>query len=48
MKKRAALIITICVVVVAVVLGVVLTRRGDAEDTLSTFNVTRSDIDICR
>ena len=44
MKKRAALIITICVVVVAVVLGVVLTRRGDAEDTLSTFNVTRGDI----
>ena len=44
MKKKRILMIVICLVVVAIVLGVVLTRRGDAEDTLSTFNVTRGDI----
>jgi len=45
MKKRRKIIITIiCVVVIGIVLGVVLTRGGGSEDTLSTFNVTRGDI----
>jgi RND family efflux transporter MFP subunit len=44
MKKRRILILVICVVVVGVILGVVLTRDGGSEDTLSTFNVTRGDI----
>jgi RND family efflux transporter MFP subunit len=44
MKKRRILIMVICLVVVGMVLGVVLTRDGGPEDTLSTFNVTRGDI----
>ncbi|MGD2065478.1 MAG: hypothetical protein PVI95_03420, partial [Dehalococcoidia bacterium] len=34
----------VCLVVVGIVLGVVLTRGRGPEDTLSTFNVTRGDI----
>jgi RND family efflux transporter MFP subunit len=44
MKKKIAIIITICVVVVGIVLGVVFTRGGGSEDTLSTVEVTRGDI----
>jgi len=44
MKKRRILIMIICLVVVGIVLGVVFTRGGGSEDTLSTFNVTRGDI----
>ncbi len=44
MKKRAALITTICVVCVGIVVGVVLTRRGSSEATPDTVAVTRGDI----
>lgn len=44
MKKKIALIITICVVVIGIVLGIVLTRGTGSEDTLTTVNVTRGDI----
>lgn len=44
MKKKIALIITICVVVIGIVLAIVLTRGTSPEDTLTTVNVTRGDI----
>jgi RND family efflux transporter MFP subunit len=44
MKKRRILIITICVVVIGIVLGIVLTRDTSPESTLTTVNVTRGDI----
>jgi len=44
MKKRLALIITICLVVVGIVLGVVLTRGAGPEATPTTVNITRGDI----
>ena len=44
MKKRRILIITICVVVIGVVLGIVLTRGTSRETPLTTVNVTRGDI----
>jgi len=43
-KKRTLIIITICVVVIGIVLGIVLTRGTGPEDTLTTVNVTRGDI----
>jgi RND family efflux transporter MFP subunit len=44
MKKKIAIIITICVVVVGMVLGVVFTRGTGSEGALTTVNVTRGDI----
>jgi RND family efflux transporter MFP subunit len=44
MKKRLALIITICLVVIGIVLGIVLTRGAGSEATPTTVNVTRGDI----
>jgi len=44
MKKKIALIITICVVVIGIVLGIVFTRGTSSEATLTTVNVTRGDI----
>jgi len=44
MKKRLALIITICVVVIGIALAIVLTRGAGSEATLTTVNVTRGDI----
>jgi RND family efflux transporter MFP subunit len=44
MKKRRILIITICVVVIGMVLGIVLTRGTSSQSTLTTVNVTRGDI----
>jgi len=44
MKKRRILIIAICVVVIGIVLGVVLTRGAGPETLPTTFNVTRGDI----
>jgi RND family efflux transporter MFP subunit len=44
MKKKIAIIITICVVVVGIVLAVVLTRGPSSQSTLTTVNVTRGDI----
>ena len=44
MKKRLALVITICVVVIGIVLAIVLTRDTSPEDTLKTVLVTRGDI----
>ncbi|MHC1578824.1 MAG: efflux RND transporter periplasmic adaptor subunit [Dehalococcoidia bacterium] len=44
MKRRRILIITICLVVIGIVLGVVLTRGTSPESTLTTVNVTRGDI----
>lgn len=44
MKKRLALIITICLVCIGIVLGIVLTRGTGSEDTPTTVNVTRGDI----
>jgi RND family efflux transporter MFP subunit len=44
MKKRLALIITICVVSIGIVLGVVLTRGTGPQSTPTTVNVTRGDI----
>jgi RND family efflux transporter MFP subunit len=44
MKKRLALIITICLVCIGIVLGVVLTRGAGPEATPTTVNITRGDI----
>jgi RND family efflux transporter MFP subunit len=44
MKKKLALIITICLVCIGIVLGIVLTRGTGSEATLTTVNVTRGDI----
>ena len=44
MKKRLAIIITICVVVIGIVLGVVLSRGASPQSTPTTVNVTRGDI----
>ena len=44
MRKRVALIITVCVVCVGIVIGVVLTRGGGSESMLDTVAVTRGDI----
>jgi RND family efflux transporter MFP subunit len=44
MKKRLALIITICLVVTGIVLGIVLTRGTGSKTTLNTVLVTRGDI----
>jgi len=44
MKKRRILIITICVVVIGIVLGIVFTRSTSPEDTPKTVEVTRGDI----
>lgn len=44
MKKRRTLIITICVVVIGIVLGIVLTRGAGNEDTPTTVMVTRGDV----
>lgn len=44
MKKKTALIITICVIVIGIVLAIVLTRGAGSEATLTTVNVTRGDI----
>jgi len=44
MKKRRILIITICVVVIGIVLGIVLTRGAGHEATPDTVTVTRGDI----
>jgi macrolide-specific efflux system membrane fusion protein len=44
MKKRRILIITICVVVIGIVLGIVFTRGASREAPLTTFNITRGDI----
>ena len=44
MKKKIALIITICLVVIGIVLGIVLTRGASPEATPTTVNVTRGDI----
>jgi RND family efflux transporter MFP subunit len=44
MKKRRILIITICVVVIGIVLGIVLTRGAGHEDAPNTVLVTRGDI----
>ncbi len=44
MKKKRILIITICLVVIGIVLGVVLTRGTSRESTPTTVNVTRGDI----
>jgi len=44
MKKRRILIITICVVVIGIVLGIVFTRGRGSEAPLNTVNITRGDI----
>jgi multidrug efflux pump subunit AcrA (membrane-fusion protein) len=44
MKKRRILIITICVVVIGMVLGIVLTRGTGSQAAPSTVAVTRGDI----
>ena len=44
MKKRLALIITICLVVIGIVLGIVFTRGASREAPLTTVLVTRGDI----
>jgi RND family efflux transporter MFP subunit len=44
MKKRRILIITICVVVIGIVLGIVFTRGAGPEGALTTVMVTRGDI----
>jgi RND family efflux transporter MFP subunit len=44
MKKRRILIITTCVVVIGIVLGVVLTRGARPAGTQTTVNVTRGDV----
>jgi RND family efflux transporter MFP subunit len=44
MKKKIALIITICLVVIGIVLAVVLTRGRGSEGTPNTVVVTRGDI----
>jgi RND family efflux transporter MFP subunit len=44
MKKRLAIIVTICLVCIGIVLGIVFTRGTSPESTLTTVNVTRGDI----
>jgi HlyD family secretion protein len=44
MKKKSAIIIAVCVVVVGIVLGVVFTRSPGRQSTFTTVNVTRGDI----
>jgi RND family efflux transporter MFP subunit len=44
MKKRLAIITTICLVVVGIVLGIVLSRGTSHQSTPTTVNVTRGDI----
>ena len=44
MKRRQILIVTSCVVVIGIVLGVVLTRRPGSQSAITTVNVTRGDI----
>jgi RND family efflux transporter MFP subunit len=44
MKKRRTLIITICVVVIGIVLGIVFTRGTSRETPLNTVLVTRGDV----
>src|SRR4030043_630197 len=44
MKKRLAIIVTVCVVVIGIVLGVVLTRGPGPQSTATTVNVTRGDV----
>jgi len=44
MKRKRILIITACVVVIGIVLGIALTRGGGPEGTLTTVNVTRGDV----
>ena len=43
-KKRTLIIITICVVVIGIVLGIVFTRGTGTEDTPKTVEVSRGDI----
>ena len=44
MKRRAALITTICLVCIGIVIGIVLTRGGGPEAAPDTVAVTRGDI----
>ncbi len=44
MKKRSAIILAVCLVVVGIVVGVVLTRGPSGQSTVTTVNVTRGDI----
>jgi len=44
MKKGRILIIIICVVVIGIVLGIVLTRGSGQQSTVTAVNVTRGDI----
>jgi len=44
MKKKIALIITICLVSIGIVLSIILTRGAGPEATPTTVNVTRGDI----
>jgi len=44
MRKRSAIIIAICLVVIGIVLGIVFTRGGSREVTPTTVNATRGDI----
>jgi RND family efflux transporter MFP subunit len=44
MKKRLAIIITVCLVVIGIVLGVVFTRGHGSQPPFVTVNVTRGDI----
>ena len=44
MKRRRILIIAVCVIVVGIVLGIMLTRGTGSRTTPTTFNVTRGDI----
>jgi membrane fusion protein, macrolide-specific efflux system len=44
MKKRRILVITICLVVVGVVLGIVFTRDGNREPVADTAEIARGDI----
>jgi len=43
-RKRTLIITTICVVVIGIVLGIVLTRGAGPEDTPKTVEVSRGDI----
>jgi macrolide-specific efflux system membrane fusion protein len=44
MKRRSAIILAVCLVVVGIVLGVVFTRGPSSQSTPTTVNVTRGDI----
>jgi len=44
MKRRSAIILAVCLVVVGIVLGVVFTRGPRPSSTYTTVNVTRGDI----